>query len=284
MASLRQTGLDSFLQYESIKPRLHARVCSRLREVEHARQNISFSWEALVPWPELWAGHNCSFWSLLCSPSAKGQAPECWQWLPSQWWGMNQVLKGHCAKSCLTLWSHGLQHAKLPHPSLSPRVCSVSCPLSQWCHPTISSSVAPYFPCPQSCPAPGSLPKSRLFASGGQIIGASASVIPMNIQCWFPLGLTNLISLLSKGLSGVFSSTTIQRHQFSGAQLSLSSNSHIRTKKNHIAERVIGRSQSLSCHHSSKSEGSCLSLMVSKEKSLGFLVAGGTYRWVGCAP
>ena len=149
----------------------------------------------------------------------------------------------------------------------------------QWCHPTISSSVAPYFSCPQSFPASGSLPKSRLFASGGQIIGASASVLPINIQYWFPLGLTHLISLLSKGLSGVFSSTTIQRHQFSGAQLSLWSNSHIHTWKT-IAERVIERSQSLSCHHSSKAEGSCLSLMVSNEKSLGFLVVGGPYLWI----
>ena len=98
-----------------------------------------------------------------------------------------------------SLWPHGLQHARLPCPSPSPRVCSNSCPLSQWCHPTISSSVAPFFSCPQSC---------RLFASGGQSIeaSASASVLPVNIQGWFPLGLTSLISLLSKGLSGVFSS------------------------------------------------------------------------------
>ena len=108
---------------------------------------------------------------------------------------------------------------RLPCPSLSPWVCSNSCPLSQWCHPTISSSFAP-FSCPQSFPAPESFPMSRLFASGCQIIGASASasVLPMNIQSWFPLGLTGLIALLSKELSRVFSSTTVQKHQFFGIQ------------------------------------------------------------------
>ena len=96
---------------------------------------------------------------------------------------------------------HGLQHARLPCPSLSPRVCSNSCPLSQWCHPTISSSVVPFSSCPQSFPASGSFPMSQLFPSGGQSIGASAStsVLPMNIQGWFPLGWSGLISLLSKG-------------------------------------------------------------------------------------
>ena len=110
-------------------------------------------------------------------------------------------------KSCLTLWHYGLQHAKFPCPSLSPGVCSNSCLLSQWCHPTISSSVAPLSSCSQSFPAPRSFPVSRLFVSGGQSIGASASasVFPMNIQDSFPLGLTGLISLLSKGLSRVFS-------------------------------------------------------------------------------
>ena len=94
-----------------------------------------------------------------------------------------------------SLWPHGLQHAGLPCPLLSPRVCSISCPLSQWGNPTISSSVISFSPCPQSLPASGSFPVSRLFASGGQNIGASvsASVLPMNIQGWFPLGLTSLI-------------------------------------------------------------------------------------------
>ena len=112
------------------------------------------------------------------------------------------------AKSCATLSPHGLQHTKLPCPSLSPGVCSNSCPLSQWCHPTISSSVAPFSSCPQSFPASGSLPMSQLFTSGGQSIGASASVLQMNIQGWFPLGLTVLMSLLSNAFSRIFSSTT----------------------------------------------------------------------------
>ena len=103
----------------------------------------------------------------------------------------------------------GLQHARLPCPSPSPRACSNSCPLSQWCHLTISSSFIPFSSCPQSFPASGSFPVSRLFASGGQSVGASASVPPVNIQGWFPLGVTGLISLLSKGLSRVFSSTTV---------------------------------------------------------------------------
>ena len=115
-----------------------------------------------------------------------------------------------------SLWPHGLQHARLPYPSLSPGVHSNSCPLSWWCHPTISSSIIA-FSSPQSYPASGSFPVSWLFTSGGQSIraSASASVLPMNIQGWFPLGLTSLISLLSKGLSRVFSSTTARKHQFS---------------------------------------------------------------------
>ena len=104
----------------------------------------------------------------------------------------------------------GLQHTRLPCPSPSPWVCSKSCSLNWWCHPTISSSVIPFFSCLQSFLAPESFPMSHLFISGGQSIGASpsASVLPINIQDWFPLGLTGLISLLSKGLSRVFSSTT----------------------------------------------------------------------------
>ena len=105
--------------------------------------------------------------------------------------------------------------------SLFPRVCSNSCPLSEWCHPTFSSSAAP-FSGPQPFPASGSFPMmSQLFTSGGQSIGASASVFPMNIQGWFPLGLTGLVSMLSKGLSRVFSRTTVQNHQFFSAQPSL---------------------------------------------------------------
>ena len=114
------------------------------------------------------------------------------------------------------LWPHGLQHARLPCPSSTPGDYSNSCPSSQWCHPTISSSVFPFSSCLQSFPASGSFSKSQFFTSDGQSIGASASasVLPRNIQDWFPLGLTGLISLQSKGLSRVFSNTTIQKHQF----------------------------------------------------------------------
>ena len=108
------------------------------------------------------------------------------------------------------------------------RSCSNSCPLSQWCHPTISFSVIP-LSCLLSFPASESFLMSQLFASGGQSIGASASVLPMNTQDWFPLSLTGLISLQSKGLSKVFSNTTIQNHQFFSTQPSLSFNSHIHT-------------------------------------------------------
>ena len=109
-----------------------------------------------------------------------------------------------------SLQSHELQHDRCSCPSPSPRVCSKSCPSSPWCHPTISSSVAPFSSCPQSFPAPGSLSTRQIFVSGDQTIGASASasVLPMNIQSWFHLGLTDLISLLSKELSRIFSSTT----------------------------------------------------------------------------
>ena len=118
-----------------------------------------------------------------------------------------------------SLQPHGLQHARLPCPSLSPRVFSNSCPLSQWCHPTISFSVT-HFSCLQSFPESGSFKMSWLFASGGKSIGTSAlsSVLPMNIQGWFSIVLTGLISLLFKGLPRVFSSTIVAKHQHFGAQ------------------------------------------------------------------
>ena len=133
-------------------------------------------------------------------------------------------------QSCLTLWPNVLQHTRFPCPSLSPRACSNSCPLSRWCHWTISSSVAPFSSCSQFFPASESFQMSRLFASGGQNIGAlaSTSVLPMNIQDWFPLGLTALISLLSEGLKSLLWST-IREHQFFGVQPSLWSNCHIHT-------------------------------------------------------
>ena len=126
---------------------------------------------------------------------------------------------------------HGLQHARLLCPSPTPRACSNSCPLSQWCHPTISSSDIPFSSCLQSFPALGSFQMSQFFVSGGQSIGvsASASVLPINIQNWFLLGLTSFISLESRGLSRVFFSTTVRKHQLFGAQSSLWSNSHIYT-------------------------------------------------------
>ena len=116
----------------------------------------------------------------------------------------------------------GMQHARLPCPSLSPRACSNSCPLSRWCHPTISSSLALFF-CLQFFPASVSFPRSQLFTVCGQSIGASASasVLPKNIQDWFPLGLTGLISLQFGRLSRVFSNTTVQKHQFFGWHSSL---------------------------------------------------------------
>ena len=130
-----------------------------------------------------------------------------------------------------SLKPHGLYHSRLPCPSPLPGACSNPCPLSWWCHPTISSSVIPFSSCLQSFPASGSFPMSRLLASDGQSIGASASasVLPMNIQGWFLLGLTGLISSLSKGLSRVFSKTTIQRHQFFGTQPFLLSSFNIHT-------------------------------------------------------
>ena len=131
------------------------------------------------------------------------------------------------AQSCLTLQPHGQKHSRLPCPSPTPGACL----LSQWCHPNISSSVIPLCSCLQSFPASGSFDMSQFFSSGGRSIGvsASASVLPMNIQDWFPLGWTGCISLQSKGLSRVFSNSTVQKHQFFSAQLSLWSNSHIHT-------------------------------------------------------
>ena len=123
---------------------------------------------------------------------------------------------------CDSLQSHGLQHTRLPCPSPTPRAYSNSCPSSWWCHPNILFSVTPFSSCLQSFSASGSFQMSQFFASCGQSIGVSAlaSVLPMNIQDWFPLGWTDWFSLQSKGLSRVFSNTTVQKHQFFGTQLS----------------------------------------------------------------
>ena len=130
-----------------------------------------------------------------------------------------------------SLRTHGLQHARLPCPSPTPIAYSNSCPLSWWCHPTVLSSVVPFSSCLQYFRATGSFPMSQFFTSGGQStrVSASASVLPMNIQDWFPLDRTGWISLLSKGLSRVFSNTAVQKHQFTSTHLSLQSNSHIHT-------------------------------------------------------
>ena len=130
-----------------------------------------------------------------------------------------------------SLRPHESQHARPPCPSPTPRVYSHACPSSQWCTPTVSSSVVPFSSCPQSLPASGSFPMSQFFTWGGQSIGvsASASVFPMNSQDWSLLGWTAWISLQSNGLSRVFSNTTVQKHHFFGAQDSSQSNSHMRT-------------------------------------------------------
>ena len=135
--------------------------------------------------------------------------------------GMNSIQFSRSVMST-SLWPHELQHTRPPCPPPTPGVHQNPCPLSRWCHPTIPSSVVPFSSCPQSFPASGSFPMSQLFASGGQSIGvsASASVLPMNTQDW-SLGWTGLIFLQSKGLSRVFSNTTVQKHQFFSAQLSL---------------------------------------------------------------
>ena len=136
-----------------------------------------------------------------------------------------------CSVLSDSLWPHESQHARPPCPSPTAGVYPKSCPLSRWCHPTISSSVIPISSHPQSFPTSGSFQMSQLFVSGGQSIGVSAStsILPMNTQDWSPLGWTSWISLQSKGLSRVFSNTTVQKHQFFGAQPSSQSNSHIHT-------------------------------------------------------
>ena len=162
-------------------------------------------------------------------------------------WGQKEVTEDE-----MVGWHHwldGLHHARLPCSSLSPRVCSDSRPLSQWCHPTTSFFVICFSSCLQSFPASGqSFPASGQFSSSGQSIGvsASATVLPMNIQDWFLLGWTGWISLQSNGLSRVFSNTTVQKHQFFSAQLSLWSNSHIQRDywKNHSFDYMNLCSQS----------------------------------------
>ena len=147
---------------------------------------------------------------------------KCHMWYFKLWVQLSSVQFSHSDMSD-SLQPHGPQHTRLSCPSPTSGVYSNSCPLSQWCHPPISSSVVPFSSCPQSLPASGSFHMSQLFVSGGQSIGvsASASVLPVNTQDWSPLGWTGWISLQSKGLSRVFSNITVQKHQFFSAQLSL---------------------------------------------------------------
>ena len=168
------------------------------------------------------------WWSGIQPPRGKNSTWPCALLLLSYSKSYNNTLYGSIqfssvAQSCPTLWPHGLQHARPPHISPTPKVYSNSCPLSWWYHPTISSSVVPFSSYLQSFPTSGSFQMSQFFTSGGQSIrvSASASVLPMNIQDWFPLGFTSLIFLQSKGLSRVFSNTTVLKKQFFGTQLSL---------------------------------------------------------------
>jgi len=149
-----------------------------------------------------------------------------WELCKSSYREMHQSVQFSRSVVSDSLRPHESQNARPPCPSPTPRVHSNSCPSSQWCHPAISSSVIPFSSCPQSLPASGSFPMSQLFTSRGQSIrvSASASVLPMNTQDWSPLGWTGWISLQSKGLSRVFSNTTVQKHQFFGTQLSSQSN------------------------------------------------------------
>ena len=157
--------------------------------------------------------------------------PSCHSGYKNTAWGPFSSVQFSCSVMSDSFRPHGLQHARLSCPSPTPGACSNSCSLSRWCHPTISFSVTCFSSCLQSFPASGSFPVSQFFASGGQSIrvSASASVLPMNTQDLSPSGWTGWISLQSKGLSRVFSNTTIQKHQFFGTHLSSQSNSHIHT-------------------------------------------------------
>ena len=184
------------------------------------------AYEILVPPP--WIEHTpcCTGrWNLNHWTTRKSRS-EVWEWMRPGFpmytlFILLSVQFSRCVSD--SLQPHGLQYARLPCPSPIPGACCNSCPSSWWCHPTISSSVTPFSSCPQSFPSSRSFPMSQFFESSGQRIGvsASASILAMNIQDWFPLGWTGLISLLSKGLSRVFSNTIVQKHQFFGTQISL---------------------------------------------------------------
>ena len=184
----------------------------------------SYGWMWELDYKESWVPKNWSFWTVVLEKTLKSPL-DCKEIQPVHPKG------DHSSRSVVSdsLWPHGLQHARLPCPSPNPRAHSNSCPSSRWCHPTILSSAVLFSSCLQSFPASGSFPVSQFFTLGSQIIefSALASVLPMNIQDWSPLGWTGWISLQSKALSRVFSNTTAQKHQFFCSQLSLWSNSHI---------------------------------------------------------
>ena len=193
-------------------------------------QSCGFSsshvWMWELDYKESWVPKNWCFWTMVLEKTLESpldckeiqpvhpKGDESWVFVGSE---------SEVAQLCLTLWPHEPQHSRPPCPSSTPGVHPNPCPLSRWCHPTISSSVVPFSSCPQSFPASRSFQMNHLFTSGGQSIGVSAStsVLPMNTQDWSPLGWTGWISWQSKGLSRVFSNTTVQKHQFFGAQLTL---------------------------------------------------------------
>ena len=206
------------------------------QELEWVAISFSNAWKWKVKGKSL-----SSVWLLATPWTAANQAPPSMVFSRQEYWSgvplpsplsITHIQKLNissvqfsCSDLSNCLSPHGLYHARPPCPSPAPRVDSNSCPLSRWCHPMTSFSVVHFFSHLQSFPASGCFKMNQFFTSSGQIIGvsASASVIPMNIQDWFPLGWTDWISLQSKGLSRVFSNTTVQKHQFFGAQLSLQS-------------------------------------------------------------
>ena len=211
----------------SSQPLNHLILCHHLLLLPSIFPSLRiFSNESVLPirWPEYWS------FSFSISPSNEYSGLISFR---IDWFDLFAVqfssLQSSRSVMSNSFWPHGLQHTRLPCPSPTPGVYSNSCSLSWWFHPTISFSVIPFSACLQSFPASGSFPMSQFFTRGGQSIGvsASASVLPMNIQDWFPLGWTGWMSLQSKGLSRVFSNTTVQKHQLFGAQPSSRSNPHL---------------------------------------------------------
>ena len=217
VSGVSNTNIDCILHFSALKSVLLNIASPYLYHRHHSEHNqagVSAPWSLqLFSWEE-------------AAPSSGDPSPTAiQQWDPSIPFLCLQSEVSQFSHSVMSdsLRPHELQHVRPPCPSPAPRVYPNSCPLSRWCHPTISSSVVPFSSCLQSFPATGSFQMSQLLASGGQRIGVSPSksILPMNIQDWSPLGWTDWISLQSKGLSRVFSNTTVQKHQFFCAQLSL---------------------------------------------------------------